>query len=118
MTGSLGALFTFTVSEDFKIEGSTVAVTAQSATANLGISQVLTNTGSEPVLAGGIAAVLDEGGTLVGKASFDEQRLLPGERVTFRAEYPAELKAGRYRALASFQYEEKVMTNSRDFTVP
>ena len=45
-------------------------------------------------------------------------RLLPGERVTFRAEYPAELKAGRYRALASFQYEEKVITNSRDFTVP
>ena len=118
MTASLGALFTFTVSEDVQIEASPVAVSAQSATANLGISQVLTNTGSEPVIAGGIAAVLTETGTLVGKASFEEQRLLPSERVSFRAEYPAELKAGRYRVLASFQYEEKVITNSRDFTVP
>jgi hypothetical protein len=118
MTGSLGALFTFTVSEDFQIEGSLVAVTAQSATANLGISQVLTNTGSEPVIAGGVAALLNETGTVVGKASFEEQRLLPGEQLTFRAECPAELKTGRYRVFASFQYEDKVITNSRDFTVP
>ena len=115
MTASLGALFTFTVSENFQIEGSPVAVSAQSATANLGISQVLTNTGSEPVIAGGIAAVLNETGTLVGKASFEEQRLLPGERLPFRAEYPAELKTGRYRVFASFQYEEKVITNSSGF---
>lgn len=118
MTASLGALFTFSVSENFQIEGSPVAVTAQSATANLGISQVLTNTGTEPVIAGGIAALLNETGTLVGKASFEEKRLLPGERLPFRAEYPAELKTGRYRVYASFQYEEKVITNSRDFTVP
>jgi hypothetical protein len=118
MTASLGALFTFSVSENFQIEGSPVAVTAQSTTANLGISQVLTNTGTEPVIAGGIAALLDETGTLVGKASFEQKRLLPGERLPFRAEYPAELKTGRYRVYASFQYEEKVITNSRDFTVP
>ncbi len=118
MTASVGALFTFTVSENFQIEGSPLAVSAQSATANLGISQVLTNTGSEPVIAGGIAALLNETGTLVGKASFEEQRLLPGERLPFRAEYPAELKTGRYRVFASFQYEEKVITNTRDFTVP
>jgi hypothetical protein len=118
MTASLGALFTFTVSDNFQIESSPVAVTAQSATANLGISQVLTNTGSEPFIAGGIAALLDETGTLVGKVSFEEQRLLPGEQVPFRAEYPAGLKTGRYRVFASFQYEEKVITNSKDFTVP
>jgi hypothetical protein len=118
MTGSLGALFTFTVSEDFQIAGSLIAVTAQSATANLGISQVLTNTGSEPVIAGGMAALLNEAGTLVGKASFEEQRLLPGEQLTFSAVCPTELKTGRYRVFASFQYEDKVITNSRDFTVP
>jgi hypothetical protein len=78
---------------------------------------VLTNTGSEPVIAGGIAAVLNETGTLVGKASFEEQRLLPGERLLFRAEYPAELKTGHYRVIASFLYEEKVTTNSLDFRV-
>jgi hypothetical protein len=118
MTASLGALFTFTVSENFQIEGSPLTVSPQSATANLGISQVLTNTGSEPVIAGGIAALLNETGTLVGKTSFEEQRLLPGEQLTFRAEYPSELKTGRYHVFASFQYEDKVITNSRDFTVP
>ena len=117
MTASLGTLFTFTVSENFQMEGSPVAVNPQSATTNLVISQVLTNTGTEPVVAGGVAAVLNETGTLVGKASFEEQRLLPGERLPFRAEYPAELKSGHYRVFASFQYEEKVITKSRDFTV-
>jgi hypothetical protein len=117
MTASLGTLFTFTVSESFQVEGSPLAVSAQSATANLGISQVLTNIGSEPVIAGGIAAVLNETGTLVGKTSFEEQRLLPGERLLFRAEYPAELKTGRYRVFVSFRYEEKVVTNSMDFRV-
>ncbi len=118
MTASLGALFTFTVSENFQVEGSPIAVSEQSATANLGISQVLTNTGSEPVIAGGIAAVLNETGTLVGKVSFAEQRLLPGERLLFQTEYPAELNAGRYRVFASFHYEEKVITNSTEFKMP
>jgi len=118
MTASLGTLFTFTVSENFQVEGSSVTVSAQSATTNLGITQVLTNSGSEPVIAGGVAALLNETGTLVGKALFEEQRLLPGEQLTFRAEYPRELKTGRYRVFASFRYEDKVITNSRDFTVP
>ena len=118
MTASLGALFTFTVSENFQVEGSSVTVSAQSATANLGITQVLTNSGSEPVIAGGVAALLNETGTLVGKALFEEQRLLPGEQLAFRTEYPGELKTGRYRVFASFRYEGRVITNSMDFTVP
>lgn len=118
MTASLGALFTFTVSENIQIEGSPITVNPQSTTANLGVSQVLTNTGSEPVIAGGIAAVLNETGALVGKAVFEEQRLLPGEQLLFKTEYPAELKTGSYRVIASFQYEDKVITNSADFAVP
>ena len=46
------------------------------------------------------------------------ERLLPGEQLPFRAEYSAELKAGRYRVLASFQYEAGVITSSIDFAVP
>jgi hypothetical protein len=61
---------------------------------------------------------LNETGTLVGKVSFEEQRLLPGERLLFQAEYPAELKAGRYRVFAAFQYEERVITNSTVFRMP
>jgi hypothetical protein len=118
MTASLGALFTFIASENTKVETSPITLSAPSATANLGISQILTNTGSEPVVVGGVAAVLDEAGAIVGKTSFEPQRLLPGERLPFRTEYSAELKAGDYRVLASFQYEAKVITNSLNFTVP
>jgi hypothetical protein len=117
MTASLGALFTFTVSGDIQIAGAPVEVTAQSATANLHISQSLTNTGSEPVVPRGVAAVLNEAGALVGKTAFEEKRLLPGEQLVFEAVYPSELKTGRYRVLASFQYEKKVLTNSTDFVV-
>ena len=118
MTASLGALFTFAVSENVQITGSPVEVNAQTPTANLRISQVLTNTGSEPIVAHGMAAVLSETGTLVGKTPFEEQRLLPGEHLPFQAEYPAELKTGSYRVFASFQYEKKVITTSADFVVP
>jgi hypothetical protein len=118
MTASLGTLFTFSVSDNFQIESSPVTVIAQSTTTNLGFSQVLTNTGSEPFVASGKAALLNQAGTLVGKVSFVEQRLLPGERLLFRTEYPAEVESGNYRVFASFQYEEKVITNSMDFTVP
>jgi hypothetical protein len=118
MTASLGTLFTFAVSRNFEVESAPLALTPQSATANLGISQVLTNTGSDPFVANGIAAVLNQAGDIVGKATFEPQRLLPGERLPFKAEYSTELKTGHYRVLASFQYEEKVITSSSDFTVP
>ena len=118
MTASLGTLFTFAVSRNFEMESAPLALTPQSATANLGISQVLTNIGSDPFVANGIAAVLNQAGSIVGKATFEPQRLLPGERLPFKTEYSTELKTGHYRVLASFQYEEKVVTSSSDFTVP
>jgi hypothetical protein len=70
------------------------------------------------VIAGGVAVVLDQAGAIVGKAAFEPHRLLPGERMPFRTEYSTELKPGHYWVLASFQYEEKVITSSVDFTVP
>jgi hypothetical protein len=88
MTASLGTLFTFTVTDNAEIEGLPVEVTAQSATANLRISETLTNTGSEPLIAHGMAAVLNETGTLVGKTPFEEKRLLPGEQLPFEVVYP------------------------------
>ena len=118
MTASLGTLFTFTTSENFSIATAPLDLTPQSATANLRISQLLTNTGSEPVVVDGVAAVLDHAGAMVGKAAFEPQRLLPGERLPFVTEYSAELKTGSYRVLASFQYGGKVVTSSNDYTVP
>jgi hypothetical protein len=66
----------------------------------------------------GAAAILNSAGALVGKATFDPQRLLPGERLEFSAEYPGDLPAGTYRALCSFQFEGKTVTNEAAFEVP
>jgi hypothetical protein len=118
MTASLGTLFTFTASETFKIDVSPLTIKTQTNTANVGISQTLTNTGSEPVIAGGLAAVLNDAGAIVGKASFEQQRLLPGESLPFTTQYPAKLENGPYRIMASFQYAGKVTTTSGSFSVP
>ena len=47
------------------------------------IAQWISNSGTEPVLPEGAAAALISNGALVGKAIFDPQRLLPGERLDF-----------------------------------
>jgi hypothetical protein len=118
MTASLGTLITFNLSENIKLEQEVAHVTPASASANMMITQFIANKGSEPVLPEGAAAVLDSKGKLVGKAIFGPQRLLPGERIEFVADYPDQLQPGAYRALCSFQFEGKTLTNSTDFKVP
>lgn len=118
MTASLSALITFNLSENVKLDPEPAQVTPASASANLSISQWLANVGSEPVLPEGTAAVLNEKGSLVGKASFAQQRLLPGERQRFVAELADQLPPGSYRALCSFQFEGKTQTSTVDFKVP
>lgn len=117
LSASLGTLLTFTLSDQVRIEAAPIAVTPQSATANTGFSQRLTNAGAEPVSPQGVVAILSQSGQLVGKAAFRSHRLLPGQQLEFQAEYPAELKPGRYRAFASFQFEGQTITNVAEFTV-
>jgi len=88
MTASLGSLITFNLTDDVKLKPEPVRVIPASETANMKIAQWISNTGTEPVLPEGAAVVLNAGGGLVGKAVFDPQRLLPGERLEFSAEYP------------------------------
>jgi hypothetical protein len=118
MTASLGALITFNLTSDVKLKPEPVRVIPASETANMKIAQWISNTGTEPVLPEGAAAVLNSNGGLVGKAIFDPQRLLPGERLEFSAEYPGELSPGNYRALCSFQFEGKTQTTEAAFEVP
>ncbi|HET9789742.1 MAG TPA: hypothetical protein VFR08_00410 [Candidatus Angelobacter sp.] len=118
MTASLSALLTFNLSENVKVQSEPVQVTPASASANMSITEWLNNSGTEPVLPEGTAAVLNEKGSLVGKANFMQQRLLPGERQQFVAEFPDQLPSGNYRALCSFQFEGKTQTSSVDFKVP
>lgn len=114
---SLGALITLNLSEDVKVLSGPMTATPQTASANLSLSEELENTGAEPVIPKGVVAILDERGKRVAKASFDSHRLLPGERAVFKVDSPAFLAPGRYRALSSFEFEGKVLTNVGEFTV-
>jgi hypothetical protein len=116
-TASLGTLLTFALSERVSVRASELTVTPQSPTTNTALGASLANDGSEPVLARGIAVVLDSNGAIVGKAAFEPRRLLPGERTALRTEYPGVLRAGSYRVLSTFEYEGKSFTRSADLVV-
>ena len=121
MTASLGSLITFSISGDTRIEAGAPEVSDQTDTSNLAVTEWVTNVGAEPVVAGGAAALLNEAGTLVGKVAVESQRLMPGERLAFKAEYPALLAPGRYRAIFSLEYDDharKVLTRAAEFAVP
>ena len=118
MTASLGMLITFALSDHFNLVSEPIHAVPQTDTANLTFSQWLTNTGEEPYVPSGVAAILDAEGKLVGKVQIPGQRLLPGEKLEFKAEYPTQLNPGQYRVLASYQYEGKTKTDSAEFTVP
>ncbi|HEX4488918.1 MAG TPA: hypothetical protein VH088_21770 [Terriglobales bacterium] len=118
MTGSIGALITFTLSKEFRVENISGGEIKLSPENSLTLLQSLINTGSEPVIPKGILAILNSAGGLVGKVAVSGQRLLPGETVAFKTDYPMPLKPGKYRALTSMKYEGKVLTTSADFVVP
>ena len=120
MTASLGSLITFTLSGETRLEAADPEVAEQTDTNNLAVTKWVTNVGAEPVVASGAVAVLNEAGALVGRIPVEPQRLMPGERVAFRAEYPALLPSGRYRAILSLEYDDhvrKVLTRTAEFAV-
>jgi hypothetical protein len=114
---SIGALLTFTLSESFTLAPAPLALTPPGASSNLVLEAPLANQGSEPLVPQGVAVILDASGALVGRAPFERRRMLPGENVTVRAEYPGELLPGAYRALATFEYEGRAVTTEAAFAV-
>jgi hypothetical protein len=120
MTASLGSLMTFTLSNETLLEAADPDVSEQTDASNLAVSEWVTNVGAEPVVASGAVAVLNQTGALVGKVPVEPQRLMPGERLAFKAEYPSLLPAGRYRAILSLEYDDhvrKVLTRTTEFAV-
>lgn len=115
MTASLGALITFNLTDNVKLEPETVRVIPATETSNLTISEWVKNVGTEPVVPDGLAVVLNAKGSLVSKMPFQQQRLLPGERLEFSAEYPDQLQPGEYKALCTFQFEGKTLTSDAAF---
>ncbi len=117
MTASLGCLITFTASNNFQVTSADVVVHPQTETQPLKVSIELANAGTEPMIPEGVVALLSAAGKMVGKAPFASQRLLPGERLEFAAEYGAQLRPGRYKAVTSFQFEDKTLSKTAEFTV-
>lgn len=117
MTASLGTLITFNMSDAIEVSADAIQTTAQTEMTNAVIGEWLTNTGHEPVIPSGMVAVLDSTGSLVSKAELPAQRLLPGERLQFKAECPTALPAGSYRVFASYEFEGKTLTKAGELTV-
>jgi hypothetical protein len=117
LLASLGSLFTFVLSGDVAATPEAVVIHPATSTRNLTIVQTLGNTGSEPVVPGGVAAIVDSRGALAAKIPFEPRRLLPGERGKFIAEYAGRLPVGTYRVLCSFQFGGKTLTNAGTFRV-
>jgi hypothetical protein len=118
ISASLGALITFQLGAPMKLEAEPVQVNPATGASNTSASIWLKNQGSEPFVPEGVAAFLNEKGALVGKAKFPAQRLLPGERLEYVAEYPGSLSPGTYRVLCSFRYEQQDFTSESKLSVP
>lgn len=117
LTASMGTLITFNLGPNVAISAEPVKVTPATDTTNLSFDDTLTNTGTEPVIPKGVAAILNENGHLAGKASFAVQRLLPGEKLVYHAEFPDQLKPGDYKVLCTFQFEGHTETEQAQLTV-
>lgn len=115
---SLGALFTFTVSEHVSVAAGALDAEAASVSAPARLRSTLTNDGAEPVVLSGMAVILDAGGRMIGKIPFAARRLLPGEAATFVADYPGELSSGAYRTVATFDVAGRALTLTGSLDVP
>ncbi|HET7434053.1 MAG TPA: hypothetical protein VFN10_04985 [Thermoanaerobaculia bacterium] len=118
MTANIGTLMTFALSDQVTMSAAPLHVQPQTATANLAVSQTCTNSGSEPLVAKGILAVLGSDGKLAGKTALQPHRLLPGESADLGAEYAAELQPGHYRVLVTYDIEGKTSTHEAEVDVP
>jgi hypothetical protein len=114
---SLGALFTFQVSDAVLITGRLEAKPPTGST-NANFTALLVNEGSEPAQPTGLLAVVDGRGRMVGKTAFTSKRLLPGERATVVADFGGELDGGDYRAIATFDIDGKPLTLTAPLSVP
>lgn len=117
MLASLGSLLTFTTGGDVTLAAEPLVLRPQSATANLGASHKCTNSGSEPLVAKGVMAIVDARGALVGRSALQPHRLMPGESATLGAEYAGELDPGKYRVLVTYDYEGQTLTRTAELEV-
>jgi hypothetical protein len=117
MTGSLGALFTFTLADDFHVQSEPLQVLVDADANSITFRQSLTNTGSDPVVPKGVIAVTNESGRLMARLPVSGQRLLPGESQEFTTEHSGLLKTGKYRATVLMENESAFFSNAAEFSI-
>ena len=118
MTGSVGTLMTFAIAGDvIAAVASPLTVHPPTASSNFAASQHVSNSGTAPVVATGMLAILDAKGALAGQQAIPGWRMLPGERTDVRVEYAGNLRAGHYRALVTYDLTDKTLTSSAEFNV-
>lgn len=82
------------------------------------IAQKCTNRGTDPVVASGVAAVVDWRGKLVGRTALPARRLLPGETATIAGEFAGDLAPGNYRVLVTYDFEgRKTVTAAAETSI-
>ena len=118
MTASVGTLMTFALSGDvIAAEASRLTVQPPTASSNFVAAQQVANSGTEPMIATGMLAIVDAAGALIGKQAIPPWRMLPGERTDMRVEYGGDLPSGRYRVLVTYDLTDKTLTSSAEFDV-
>ncbi|MEA2336333.1 MAG: hypothetical protein QOE82_340 [Thermoanaerobaculia bacterium] len=118
VSASVGTLLTFAIAGDvLAATASPLTVQPPTGSAALVAAQQLVNSGTEPVVATGMLAILNAAGSLAGKQEIPEWRLLPGEKKDMRVEYDGELAPGRYRAMITYDLTNKTLTSSAEFSV-
>ncbi len=117
MTASLGALVTFSISNDFKVESQPMEIAVDPDSKTINFRQRLKNSGSDPIIPKGVIAVTNESGVLVARLPVAGQRLLPGESLDFTAEHIGLLKAGKYKAMFLTEHESAFFSNAAEFSI-
>lgn len=117
-TVSIGSLLTFDLAGKLSLSPGELGAAPPTASSNAAVTVPVVNDGTEPAVVRGAAAILGEGGAVVGKLAIDPHRLLPGERAVLRADYPGELPAGHYRVVATLESAKRAWTRTTELVVP
>lgn len=118
VSASVGTLLTFAIAGDvLAATSSPLTIQPPTASTTLVAAQQLVNSGTEPVEATGMLAIIDAAGSLAGKQEIPTWRLLPGEKKDMRVEYDGDLAPGRYRAMITYDLTDKTLTSSAEFSV-
>jgi hypothetical protein len=116
-TVSIGSLLTFDLSGTVLVAPGDVVAEPPTASSNTAVKVPVRNSGTEPAVVRGAAAIIAATGALVGKVALDSRRLLPGERTVLRADYAGELSPGSYRVIATIESAQQSWTRTTELNI-